>query len=172
MRGFSGNITINAYPIPTAPSISRNSNNFMVSSANYGNNWYLTGANTGDTSASIRPTIAGPYSLRTIQQGCVSPMSGTYYYLVTSIENISSTEFIKLSPNPFINKVNIDFVIKGTTKLNLEIFDVNAGAIIVNTPNILAGSTIAKTALPSGIYLFRLYTTDKKITKQFKMIKL
>ena len=40
-------------------------------------------------------------------------------YLVTDIINLSKDEFIKLAPNPFVNKLNFDFVVKGYQRLNL-----------------------------------------------------
>jgi hypothetical protein len=171
VRGLSNNVSITINPIPSAPSITRNSNNYMVSSASIGNNWYLNGTSTGDTTNSIRPTQAGSYTVKTTQLGCMSALSTSYYYLVTDIQNISNTEFIKLTPNPFVNNVNADFLIKGIQVLNLEIFDVNTGVKITNMSNITAGSTIPTAQLPAGVYVFRFSTNDNRITKQFKMIK-
>ncbi len=168
----SNNITISSIPIPTTPVITRNNTNYLVSSASYGNNWYLSGTNTNDTANAIKPTQAGLYTARTIQNGCASSMSGIYYYLITDIINLSSTEFIKVSPNPFTTQLNLDFSIEGYQKLNLEIFNMTTGEKIANKEQINAGNSISTSALSSGTYMIRLSSPNGKINKQFKMIKL
>ena len=172
VKGISSNLMITANPIPNAPTLSRDGDNNLVSSAKYGNIWYLNGINTNDTSATLKPTIAGPYSVRTIQQGCASLIGATYYYLITDIQNISTDEFIKLSPNPFNTQVNADFHILGYTTLNLEIFDINTGNKLAAKENVFPGTTIQIPSIASGVYLFKLSSIDGKIRKQFKMVKL
>ena len=81
--------------------------------------------NTNDTTVTIKPNQNGPYSARTVQLGCASAMGPNYYYVITDIENISSTEFIKVSPNPFAAQINTDFIIKGNQYVNLTIIDIN-----------------------------------------------
>jgi hypothetical protein len=91
VKGISTNLTVTSNPIPSAPIISRDANNNLVSSAQYGNVWYLNGINTNDTSNTIKPAQAGPYAARTIQSSCASAIGANYYYVITDIENISAT---------------------------------------------------------------------------------
>jgi hypothetical protein len=99
-------------------------------------------------------------------------MSAAYYYLVTDIINLSKDEFIKLAPNPFINQLNFDFVVKGYQKLNIEVYDVATGTKVASRPNLTAGSRITLGHLSSGTYVIRVTSTDNKISYQFKMVKL
>jgi len=72
----------------------------------------------------------------------VSEVSNTYYFIVKGIINLSQNEFVKLTPNPFVNQLNFDFVINGYQKLNIEAFDITTGIKVASLPNILPGMPI------------------------------
>jgi hypothetical protein len=99
-------------------------------------------------------------------------MSAAYYYLVTDIVNLSQDEFIKLAPNPFVNHLNFDFVVKGYQKLNMEAFDLASGTKVLSMPNLTPGIPIYVGQLSAGTYLIRVASNDGKINYQFKMVKL
>ena len=99
-------------------------------------------------------------------------MSAAYYYLVTDIINLSKDEFIKLAPNPFVNQLNFDFIVKGYQRLNLEVFDIASGTMVASQPNLTAGTKITLGHLSAGIYVIKLTPNDNKISYQFKMVKL
>ena len=99
-------------------------------------------------------------------------MSTPYYYLVTDIINLSANEFIKLAPNPFINQLNLDFVIKGYQRLNLEVFDLATGMKKASMQNLTPDMPIYLGQLSTGTYYVRVSSKDGKINYQFKMIKL
>jgi hypothetical protein len=99
-------------------------------------------------------------------------MSAAYYYLVTDIINLSKDEFIKLAPNPFINKLNFDFIVKGYQKLNIEVFDLATGSKVAAQQNITAGTQIQLSQLASGTYIIRVISNDNKIVQRFKIMKL
>jgi hypothetical protein len=99
-------------------------------------------------------------------------MSAAYYYLVTDIINLSKDEYIKLAPNPFINQLNFDFVVKGYQRLNIEVFDVATGNKVASQPNLTAGSRIALGQLAGGTYIIRVTSNDNKIVQQFKVVKM
>jgi hypothetical protein len=107
-----------------------------------------------------------------MENGCISATSATYYFLVTDIVNLSANEFIKLAPNPFKNKINLDFVVKGYPQLNIEVFELSTGARVLSKQNISAGTGLFFDQLSAGTYLFRVSSNDLKIIQQFKIIKL
>jgi peptidoglycan hydrolase-like protein with peptidoglycan-binding domain len=125
-----------------------------------------------DTAQKFKPTSPGSYTIKTTQNGCISALSNPYYYLVTDIINLSKDEFIKLAPNPFINQLIFDFIVKGYQRLNLEVFDIASGTKVASQPNLTAGSRITLGHLSSGAYVIRVTSTDNKISYQFKMVKL
>ncbi len=99
-------------------------------------------------------------------------MSNPYYYLLTDIINLSKDEFIKLVPNPFINQLNFDFVVKGYQKLNIEVYDVTTGMKVASKQNLTPGIPIFLGQLSAGTYVIKVISNDNKISYQFKMVKL
>jgi hypothetical protein len=77
-----------------------------------------------------------------------------------------------LAPNPIINQLNFDFVVKGYQRLNLEVFDIANGTMVTSQPNLTAGTKITLGQLSAGTYVIRVTSTDNKISYQFKMVKL
>ena len=99
-------------------------------------------------------------------------MSSPYYYVVTDIVQFNNGNFIKLIPNPFINFVNIDFVVKGYQRLNIEVFTSSTGAKVATRIGITAGSRLTFNELNPGVYFLRVASPDFKVAHQFKMVKL
>jgi hypothetical protein len=167
----SDTVQIKKYVIPSAPTLSRDTSNFLLSGAT-GTTWYKDGSSITDTTQKYKPATPGSYTAKTTTNGCTSVMSAAYYYLVTDIINLSKDEFIKLAPNPFINQLNFDFVVKGYQRLNLEVFDMASGTKVASQPNLTAGTKITLGQLSAGTYVIRVTSTDNKISYQFKMLKL
>ena len=167
----SDTIQIKKYGIPSAPTLSRDTANFLLSGA-AGTTWYKDGSAITDTAQKYKPTAAGSYTAKTTTNGCTSVMSAAYYYLVTDIINLSKDEFIKLAPNPFVNQLNFDFIVKGYQKLNIEVYDVATGSKVATQQNITAGTQIQLGQLARGAYIIRVTSNDNKIAQQFKMVKL
>ena len=167
----SDTIQIKKYAIPSAPSLIRDTANFLLSGAP-GTTWYKDGSAITDTTQKYKPATPGSYTAKTTTNGCTSAMSAAYYYLVTDIINLSKDEFIKLAPNPFINQLNFDFVVKGYQKLNIEVFDIATGTKVASQPNLTAGSRISLGQLAGGTYIIRVTSNDNKIMHQFKVMKL
>lgn len=166
----SDTIQIKKYTVPTAPTLTRDTGNFLLSGTS-GTTWYKDGAALTDTSQKYKPTTPGSYTAKTTINGCTSVMSAAYYYLVTDIINLSKDEYIKLAPNPFINELNFDFVVKGYQRLNIEVFDIASGNKIASQSNLIAGSRIILSQLAGGTYIIRVTSNDNKIVQQFKVMK-
>jgi hypothetical protein len=163
------------FSTPSIPTISRDSSNSLVSSASIGNLWYKDGAAITDTTQKIKlsdPSKVGSYTVKTTQNGCVSALSSPYYFLVTDVISLSASEFIKLAPNPFINQLNFDFVVKGYQRLNIEVYDLATGTRVASRPNYTAGMPIMLGQLSAGTYIIKVSSNDNKIMQQFKMVKL
>lgn len=169
---FSDSLFFKLYSLPITPSISRDTSNNLISNASIGNVWYKDGTALTDTTQKIKPGAAGSYTVKTTQNGCASALSNPYYFLVTDIINLSKDEYIKLAPNPFINQLNFDFVVKGYQRLNLEIFDLATGVKVASKQNLTAGISITLGHLSAGNYIIKVSSNDNKIVQQFKMVKL
>jgi len=164
-------ITITIKPTPNAPQINRDSAGYLKAST-LNISWFKDGVILSDTSSKFKPLTAGSYTSKTLQYGCYSAASAPYYYLITDLINISSDEFIKLAPNPFINQLNFDFAVKGYQRLNIEVFDIATGSKKASMQNLTPGMPINLSQLSGGTYIIKVSSNDGKINYQFKMIKL
>lgn len=157
---------------PTKPNITRDTTNFLLSNTNNIVRWYKDGMQLIDSTFKLKPTTPGNYSAKSFLNGCLSDFSNTYYYFVTDIINLSASEFIKLVPNPFINQLNFDFIVKGYQRLNIEVFDIATGAKVAIQQNLTPGMSIYLGHLSAGTYVIKVSSNDLKISYQFKMVKL
>jgi hypothetical protein len=163
--------TFSIKSLPTIPTISRDADNNLVSSATSGNVWFKDGVATSEKDQKYKPTSPGNYNVKVTQDGCIAS-SANYYYLITDIFNISATEYIKLAPNPFVNQVNLDFLLNGYGKLNVEVVSITTGNILVSLKGLTTGTPISLANLSSGVYLVKLSSPDYKFIHQFKMVKM
>ena len=153
--------------------ISKDSTGSLISNTSNYIQWYKDGtAITNAGAPTYKPSIAGSYSVKNNQVGCNSIASNSYYYIVTDVINISNDEYVKVNPNPISSNVNFDFKVKGYQHFNLDIYSVSNGDKIASKQNIYSGEQISVGSLSSGVYLFRLTSSDNKLSYQFKMIKL
>ena len=162
-------VTIN--PIPIAPILSRDTANNLVANANR-ISWYKDGTLLTDTTQRFKPSSSGSFTAKTTQNGCISPISNPYYYLVTDIITLSVDEFIKLAPNPFQLQLNFDFVVKGYPRLNIEVYELSTGSRVKSIVGLTQGSKVDLGNLSTGTYVLKVSSLDNKISHQFKMVKL
>lgn len=165
-------LTFSVNAVPATPSLSRDTANFLVSSSQYGNIWHKDGAVLVDTSVRFKPTTSGSYSIKTTQNGCASAMSTPYYFIVTNLINLSSNEFIKLAPNPIKNQMNIDFIIKGYQKLNIDFYELSTGLLKYSNKGVFAGSQLYLGQLSPGTYVVSVRSEDGKVAHKLKVVKL
>ena len=158
---------------PSNLSISRAANGNLISNTPNYIQWYKDGSEILNATDSIfKPTLAGNYLIKNNQAGCNLVSSNSYYYLVTDIIQLNNGQFIKLTPNPFINFMNIDFVVKGHQRMNIEVFSASTGAKVAVRIGVTAGSRLTFNELNPGIYFVRVASPDMKVSHQFKMVKL
>jgi len=165
------NLSIGIKPIPSTPTIIRDSV-FLISSSLINNNCYKDGILIDSSSNKIKPSNNGSYTLRTVGSSCLSISSIPYYFLVTDVINLSSNEFIKLAPNPVKNQINIDFVIKGYQRLNINFYELSTGLLKYSNKGVFAGSQLYLGQLSPGIYVVSVSSEDGKISHKLKVIKL
>jgi hypothetical protein len=165
-------ININFNKIPSTPIILRDSISYLKSNNSFGNLWHKDGVLISDTSSRIKPIIQGSFTVKTSQYGCTSSLSTPYYFLVTDVINLSSDEFIKLVPNPVKNQMNIDFVIKGYQRLNIDFYELSTGLLKYSNKGVFAGSQLYLGQLSPGTYFVSVRSEDGKVAHKLKVIKL
>jgi parallel beta-helix repeat protein len=158
---------------PSAPIISRDTSGGLISSSVTGNQWYKEGlVITGATSRLYKPSSPGIFNVSSNNQGCMSTLSTPYYFIVTNVINLGSNEFIKLAPNPVKNQMNIDFVIKGYQRLNIDFYELSTGLLKYSNKGVFAGSQLYLGQLSPGTYVVSVRSEDGKVAHKLKIVKL
>ncbi len=168
----SDTVQLKKLAIPDMPIITRDTANNLVSNATIKNTWYKDGTLISDTTQKIKPSGVGSYTVKTTQNGCSSSLSAPYYFLITDVINLSANEFLKLAPNPFNSQLNLDFLINGYQKLNIDIYELSTGRLLFNKQGLYPGTPILLGSLSGGTYIVKVYSSDGKISYQFKMLKI
>ncbi len=159
--------------IPDQPKIIRDINNNLVSSSITGNQWYADNQTilTGITLQFYKPITVGYYSVNVTVNGCTSPMSDKYYYLVTALNNLSTEATIKLYPNPVKNQFTVNYLVQGVTKASLEITD-EFGRKLMVIKNVKSGDQIDVSSLTGGVYFVKTYSDNGKLNNTTRILKL
>jgi len=167
-------IAVNIYGIPSAPSITRNNTNNLISSYKYGNTWYREQVKLADTTNMIIPLEQGNYTVKVIVNSCPSSFSMPYFYLnsVTDITNLNQNEFIKIYPNPIVSDLKINFSLTKFQKINVTIYSSTSGGKIIDLMNKESGMTIDVRNLISGTYIVIIRSKDNQVIYTQKIMKL
>ena len=154
--------------IPSSPSLSRDVDNNLVANIN-GITWYKDGVKISDTAQKIKPTSNGNFTATTTQNGCISSASANYYYITSAILNLSRDEYFKVSPNPTNGEIFMNYNIRSTKDVYINVLDMS-GKIIINNRKVNSGSKLNLGSTMKGNYIIqvkdkagRLLTTEKLI---------
>lgn len=162
-------VVVNA--IPQKPTVTRDPNANLVSSASAGNQWYKEGVSIqGATGVSYKPLEVAYYSVSSTVNGCAGPQSENYYYLSTGILDIANGESVKFLPNPIVTTVRLNYQINGMQRVDLKILD-QTGKQIKNFDRIPSGTLIRVDELKSGVYYFVISTKEKGLIYTQALIK-
>ena len=167
----SAGVVITVTALPAKPSITYNGTNLVSGSAS-GNQWFLEGsAISGATGQLYKPVTAGNYTVTVTAGGCTSPASDKYNYAVTGIVTIDNLHFIRLSPNPVIDRVLLDFNVAGAGTLTLQFIDMN-GRLFSTRANVPAGTELDLSGLAHGLYIVKISGGAAKTSYTMKLLKL
>lgn len=141
-------------PLPQQPSIERVGET-LVSSSTANNQWFYYGNPVMDASGQVyAPTQNGSYQVQIVDaNGCYSPLSDPYEFIMTSTGQVLSEADWNIAPNPASTVVRIlgDF---DEMQFSIEIWN-STGGLALQTSGT---KMIAVSELPSGAYLLRVNT--------------
>ena len=169
-------VFVNNSARPTSPNITRDASGNL--STNYATNathyWYSSSNQNSllSSSASFKPGTTGYYNVKVKQNGCLSDISANYYYLVSAVVNLSDGEFIKLSPNPFANQINIHYQLNRMIQYDVDVIQMGSGKLIKTIRNVSNGQSLDMNGLINGIYVLRVYSRDGKTDQRIRVVKL
>jgi hypothetical protein len=117
-------ISFTVLPIPGKPIVTRDGNGNLLSSYTSGNQWFREGVPIqGAVGQTYKPVDAALYSVVSKQNGCLSPVSDSYYYLTTALINFNNGQFIHLYPNPVTDVLKISMHFNSIQQLTILMFD-------------------------------------------------
>jgi hypothetical protein len=170
-EGLRSALEVVVHPIPTKPTISRQPDGQLLSSSPSGNQWYKEDVLIqGATSTTYKPNEAAYYSVKSTINSCVSPMSDTYYLVVTALTNFSIGEYIRVTPNPIQGNSAVQFKLNGVSKIDVEIVDVQ-GRIVIQKSNISSGTSIGLSGLKQGTYFMKVSSKEKGLIHVLQLLR-
>jgi hypothetical protein len=162
-------VTVNCNTIAT-PTITKDIDNFLVSSSLYNNTWYKDNVLITDTSQKIKPTSSGNYSVKVVQGGCSSTLSAATNYIPTALVNLSAGQFIKTYPNPVHSELKVQYQLNGINTVKALLYDV-FGKLVLQQNSLSNGGSLQMGNLITGSYLLRLYDKNGKLLHTEMLIK-
>ena len=170
LTSSDNNIAVAITVIPT-PSISKDVNNNLVSSAATGNQWFLNGKSIpGANNQTYHPDNSGEYTVKDTLNGCASDLSAPFSVKLTGIIDLGNGQYINAYPNPVKNKLNINWNIDDILLLNAEVSDMQ-GKKWISVTNISNNASVDLSKLNGGIYFMRIFDNQHKINNTIKIIK-
>ncbi len=171
VKGVSDNVSIVVKPTPAAPTVTRDGSYNLVSSYTSGNKWFKDGVSISDTTQKIIPIPGSTYTVRSVQNGCPSPLSNAFFNLITEISYPNAVEFITLSPNPFVDQLKIEFTTSSYQYVDVQVIEISSGALVASKLGVNSGNSLYLGQLSQGSYIVRLVSPDGKIYQQVKVVK-
>ena len=165
-------VTLTVNPVPETPFISLEGVT-LHSDATEGNQWYDSeGPIAGATNQDYTCTWEDVYHcIVTNEFGCESFPSNSIHVVVTGISDVSLDEQLAIYPNPFTDKLFIEFDLETGTTYKLAIYNALGEEVAI----VSEGSTPASGAekhefnpenLNNGIYFVKLITADDIVIRK------
>jgi hypothetical protein len=159
-------VTVNS--IPGKANLSRDVNGNLVSDISNGNQWFKDESLiVGATSQSYKPTANGFYTVRVTQSGCSGPLSNSYYYLTTSVNEINlSGNQLTLYPNPSFGSIWVNLGQKPLRSAVIRIINVQ-GRELLKTETREQLVEVMLPGLPSASYYIEVTEENRKRSLRF-----
>jgi hypothetical protein len=165
-------LVVHVNPLPPTPTINLVGNT-LHSDAAQGNQWYdSNGAIQGATGQSYECTWEDVYHVKvTSEHGCISMPSNSIHVIITSIDDPAKNNDLSIYPNPFSNKVSIEFSPVLGEYYQLAVFDAVGHQVQLIEEGFgkfdgLISVEISTSNFNNGVYYFKLTTETKVIIKK------
>ncbi len=154
-------LTITVLELPAQPSISVN-DTLLVSSSTTNNQWFYYGnLVSGGTNQVLDPDLPGSYQVQVIDSnGCGSPLSEPYEYIISGVKDLLASSFFSLAPNPAQNIVVVSGSFSGNDYA-VYLYDYT-GRVVLSEKN---KNILNLNQLNSGSYVVLLETKEFRIYK-------
>ncbi|ULQ55907.1 FG-GAP-like repeat-containing protein [Flavihumibacter rivuli] len=149
-------------PVPLQPSITKDMDNNLVSSAPTGNQWYKDNVIiAGATEQVYKPVAAGSYTVKVTSNGCSSAFSLPYSFIGTGVDDIEdNNDQLSVYPNPVQKNLIIQFKLPGLYTTAIKVYNV-FGVEVMQKNGVVNGSSVDLSGLAAGNYFLRIYDPRK-----------
>ena len=169
-EGTRSKLSVTTKDIPAKPTISRDANGNLVSTAITGNQWYKDGTLlSGITGTIYKPDAVAHYTVKSTVNGCTSAASEQYYYVLTALSNLLTNNLVYIYPNPASASVQIEYDPARLGLIQFEILDFS-GKIINERKTLRPGTYFFENEF-QGICILKFYTPNGipiQLTKLFR----
>ncbi|MDB5733363.1 MAG: hypothetical protein JWQ03_3258 [Variovorax sp.] len=165
---YSATFTFRALNGLPKPAISFNGS-LLSSSATAGNQWFLNGvAINGASNSTYSPVAQGQYTVQQTINGCISPVSNSFSYVATTINDPALAALLTILPNP----VNTTVWVKLRTPKRLELTLLDAWGRRLALQSISANATpLDLQAYGPGVYFLLVEEPATHKTTTVKLLK-
>lgn len=155
-------------PLPAAPTISQ-SGNALNASAGSSYSWFLGGNPVvGANTQSFTPAQSGSYQVQiTDANGCTSPLSAAFEYVLNGIDDNMSESYLSIAPNPAQNYITLSGTMIEKPGFNVEVYDIT-GKLMMSG---ISSSTFSVKSLASGTYQVVVRNTAANATRKLFIIQ-
>jgi len=169
---LSNSMTLTVNPKPATPFINLEGET-LYSDAEEGNQWYDSqGPISGATGQSYTCQWEDVYHVVVSNEfGCESDPSNSIHVVVSGINDIEASQSLNIYPNPFSEKVQIEFTLKQGTQYKLAVFNALGQEVQIVSEN--QSSTgqkqtfeISASGLEKGIYFCKLITAENVVIQK------
>jgi sugar lactone lactonase YvrE len=161
-------LTFTVNSIPGKASISRDVNGNLLSNFSNGNQWFKDATLiSGATSQTYKPTTNGFYTVSVTLNGCTGALSESYYYLTTSLMNLTIGENnMRIYPNPSTGLIWIDLGQKPIRSAVIRVINVQ-GRELLKTETREQLLEVMLLGLPSATYYIEVTEENRKRSLRF-----
>lgn len=159
-------LTVGLVPVPQTPVITQQGD-LLISDAAEGNQWYNSdGAIEGAVFQTFEPLVSGFYHVViTSSYGCASSPSNEIYMNVISVPTIEAGLSLNVYPNPFSNKLYIDFNMVKSSNVKISLISLlgKEVSVLYQQSGVAYGQHNLKLEprnLKSGVYFLKFETAD------------
>lgn len=165
------NLAVQINNTPSKPEIMKTVDNYLTSNKTTGHIWYNSEIQIVDTSAKFRPDANGYYRLAINENGCISQLSDSYYFLTTAVFSETNYNGSSITCEISENKITIRRKFNSPKNTVIKLYDIN-GRIVKSICNNNNENIIYINEINSGFYILNIWdqisnkTINKKILVQ------
>ncbi|GAB3957324.1 hypothetical protein GCM10028805_49710 [Spirosoma harenae] len=151
-------------PLPVKPIVTQVANSTLVVNQTTGIQWYIRSGSNPDapvpnaTGTTLIPYASGQYYVVVTQNGCASPPSDPFNFILTALSEPTESLSIRVVPNPVSDRLRVELDQPERSGVQVDLLDASGRAVRSYQIPSFSGKKQVEWALekiPSGTYLLK-----------------